>query len=69
MTIKIKICGVTTISDALLAAELGATHIGLNFYPPSPRFLAPEQALSISQALRELPAPPVLVGIFVNSIF
>lgn len=63
---KIKICGVTSPDEALLAAELGVTHIGLNFYPPSPRYLQTEHALSITQALRQLSAGPLLVGVFVN---
>ncbi len=64
--IRIKICGVTSIEEACTAAELGATHLGLNFYPPSPRCLSREQARAISSAVRELPSPPVLVGVFVN---
>ena len=34
---RVKICGVTTTSDALLAVRLGADYLGLNFHPPSPR--------------------------------
>ena len=64
--IRIKICGVTSVEEACTAAELGATHLGLNFYPPSPRCLSREQARAISSAVRELPSPPVLVGVFVN---
>lgn len=64
--IKIKICGITSVEEACTAAELGATHLGLNFYPPSPRSLNREQARAISSAVREMPSPPVLVGVFVN---
>ena len=63
---KIKICGVTSPDEALLAADLGVTHIGLNFYPPSPRYLHTEHALAITQALHQLSAAPLLVGVFVN---
>ena len=63
---KIKICGVTSPDVALLAADLGVTHIGLNFYPPSPRYLHTEHALAITQALHQLSAAPLLVGVFVN---
>ena len=63
---KIKICGVTSPKEALLAAELGVTHIGLNFYPPSPRYLRAERALSITHALHQLSSRPLLVGVFVN---
>ncbi|HUN23714.1 MAG TPA: phosphoribosylanthranilate isomerase [Anaerolineales bacterium] len=64
---NIKICGITTIADAIHAAQAGATHLGLNFYPKSPRYLHPEAAGDIAQAIRSLPAPPVLVGVFVNA--
>lgn len=52
MSVKVKICGVTTVSDALLAADLGAAFIGLNFYPPSPRCLDRSRACAISAAVR-----------------
>lgn len=51
---------------AVMAAELGATHIGLNFYPPSPRCLDVEQARAIADALRQCEPTPVIVGVFVN---
>ncbi len=59
----VKICGVTRVEDAVRAAELGATHIGLNFHPPSPRFVDEEQALRIAASVRGRVA---LVGVFVN---
>lgn len=49
---RIKICGVTTIGDALTVAEAGADAIGLNFYPPSPRWVTPQQAQTIAEAVR-----------------
>ncbi len=63
---NVKICGVTTIEDALMCAEAGADLIGLNFYPKSPRYLSRESASSIAAALCTLPNPPTLVGVFVN---
>ena len=63
---KIKICGITKIEDAILAVSLGATHIGLNFFPPSPRFVDKQKALSITDVLSKLEYPPIVVGIFVN---
>jgi phosphoribosylanthranilate isomerase len=64
---NIKICGITNIPDALFSAQAGATHLGLNFYPKSPRYLDSENAFAIAQAIRKLPAPPLLVGVFVNA--
>lgn len=47
----VKICGITTIEDALLAADLGADAIGLNFVARSPRRIAWAQARAIVDAL------------------
>jgi phosphoribosylanthranilate isomerase len=59
----IKICGVTTEDDALAAAEAGATSVGLNFWPRSPRYISLQQAAQISRAL---PDSVLRVGVFVN---
>ncbi|GAB4170476.1 MAG: phosphoribosylanthranilate isomerase [Rhodocyclaceae bacterium] len=60
---RIKICGITRAEDARGAAALGADAIGLVFYPPSPRFLTPGQALEVARAV-----PPFVtrVALFVN---
>jgi phosphoribosylanthranilate isomerase len=50
---RIKICGITTPDDALLAAEAGADAIGLNFYEKSPRCVTGAQAAEIVERLRE----------------
>jgi phosphoribosylanthranilate isomerase len=60
---KVKICGITTVSDALLAAELGADSIGVVFWPSSPRFVEPTRARAI---VKSLPAGVTAVGVFVN---
>ena len=64
MRTRIKICGITSVEDALAAAQLGADAIGLVFYPPSPRYVEVEQAAEIAAAL-----PPFVttVGLFVNA--
>ena len=64
----VKICGVTTLQDALAAAHAGAAFIGLNFYKPSPRYIEPAGAVALAAALRGqlLAACPLLVGVFVN---
>ena len=62
---RIKICGITSVEDALLAAEAGADAIGLNFYERSPRYVTTEVAQEIC---RVLPARVAKVGVFVNSL-
>lgn len=49
---RTKICGVTTVEDALAAATAGADCIGLNFYRGSPRYVDPAQAARIVEAVR-----------------
>ena len=61
--LQIKICGVTNVEDARGCAELGADMIGLNFYPKSARYIRPQQAREIIEAmLRGVRA----VGVFVD---
>lgn len=63
MQTRVKICGVTTVVDAIAAAEAGADMVGLMFYERSPRCVSIAQAAAISRAL-----PPFVlrVGVFVN---
>lgn len=60
---KIKVCGITNLDDALKAVELGADYLGFNFYPPSPRYIAPEKARAI---LARVPERVGNVALFVN---
>ncbi len=63
MTVRIKICGITTIHDARAAANGGADAIGLVFYDPSPRSV---DMLVASEIARSIPAFVNVVGLFVN---
>ncbi len=60
---KVKICGIKTVEDGLLAAELGAWAVGFVFHPPSPRYIPPEEAAIIASGL---PPEVLRVGVFVN---
>jgi phosphoribosylanthranilate isomerase len=59
----VKVCGVTTVADACLAAQLGEDALGLNFFEGSPRCLTVSAARSILGALPPFVEP---VALFVN---
>jgi len=61
---RIKICGLTRIEDVRAAVAAGADAIGLVFYRPSPRYIAPADAARLLAAV-----PPFVssVGLFVNA--
>jgi len=57
----VKVCGITSEEDALLAVAMGADSVGFNFVPSSPRFLAVSRAADI---VKRLPPEILTVGIF-----
>jgi phosphoribosylanthranilate isomerase len=59
----VKICGITNREDALAAIDGGASALGFNFYPPSPRYIAPDDAAAIAAGLT---AEVWKVGVFVD---
>ena len=61
--VQVKFCGITRTEDALLAAALGASAIGLVFVEGSPRCISRARAIEICSAL-----PPLtgVVGLFMD---
>lgn len=60
---RIKICGVTSPLDAETACRAGADAVGINFHPGSVRYVPPDRAAPILEAIRGKAVP---VGVFVN---
>ncbi len=63
MRVKLKVCGITSLADALAAVDCGAVYLGFNFYQKSPRYIAPSAA---SEIIERLPREIITVGVFVN---
>lgn len=63
MAVRVKVCGITTPEDGVMAAKAGAAAIGLVFWPGSPRFVDRAMARRIAEAL---PSFVLRVGVFVD---
>jgi len=63
MHVKIKICGITNLDDAMAAVDFGADALGLVFFKGSPRFIAHKDAAAI---IKNLPSFITTVGVFVD---
>ena len=62
----VKICGLTNVEDARVAADAGADFLGFVFHPPSKRAVTPATVAHISAVLRARGDRPMLVGVFVD---
>ena len=60
---RVKVCGITSIEDATLAADIGVDAIGLVFYSKSPRYVDPLIASKIAVAVGPFVS---VVALFVN---
>ncbi len=60
---KIKICGITTLADALACSSAGVDALGFNFSKASPRYIEPDAARDI---IEKLPSFISCVGVFVE---
>ncbi|MGI9167528.1 MAG: bifunctional indole-3-glycerol-phosphate synthase TrpC/phosphoribosylanthranilate isomerase TrpF [Pyrinomonadaceae bacterium] len=61
--VRVKVCGITNLPDALTCLTAGADMLGFNFYSGSPRYVEPDAARRI---IEQLPTDTHCVGIFVN---
>ena len=61
--VRVKVCGLTEVANALACVAAGADWIGLNFHPVSTRSISIERGIEIAAALSGKAEP---VGLFVD---
>ena len=61
--IHVKICGITSFNDAIMATNYGASALGFIFYEKSPRYINPE---ILKTWISNVPSSIKKVGVFVN---
>ena len=59
--VRIKVCGITTLEDAMVAVDAGADALGFIFVENTPRYITPERAAPI---IERLPPFVTAVGVF-----
>lgn len=65
--LKVKICGIRALEDALVAAEAGADFIGMVLVPERHRRITPKEAKVIVDGVRNSGGPaPRIVGLFAD---
>ncbi|HEY3136932.1 MAG TPA: phosphoribosylanthranilate isomerase [Blastocatellia bacterium] len=63
--VKVKVCGVRSFEEAEASLDAGADVLGFNFWPSSPRYIAPHAAREVIAKLSPVVST---VGVFVNDV-